>query len=67
MTALENRHQDPVETLRKLRARVLGGGRPELDRLSADEMAAANEMIKKGEAEIASYACRLFLIARPHD
>ena len=57
----------PDATLKQLRSRVLGGARPHLESLDADEMAAANELISSGEAEIASYSCRLFLIAKLHD
>ncbi|MBT4487266.1 MAG: hypothetical protein HOK30_25320 [Rhodospirillaceae bacterium] len=67
MAKIGNRHLNPDDILRKLRARVLGGGRPVLDSLTADEMVAAHEMISQGEAEIASYSCRLFLIAKLHD
>lgn len=58
---------DPNVTLQRLRGRILGGGRPPLESLSAKEMVAANTMISGGEAEIASYSCRLFLIAKLHD
>ncbi len=67
MTREKNRNIDPKLTLQRLRSRILGGGRPVLGSLSAEEMVAANVMISKGEAEIASYSCRLFLIARLYD
>jgi hypothetical protein len=60
-------YTDPDETLRRLRLRIRGGGRPPLESLSREEMAAANVMITGGEAEIASYSCRLFLIAKVED
>jgi len=60
-------HHDPDATLQQLRSRVLGGARPHLESLDRDEMVAANELITRGEAEIASYSCRLFLIATLHD
>lgn len=50
--------------LKRLRARVLGGGSMLLDTLTAEELAAAQEMIFKGEAEIVSAACKPFLVAR---
>ena len=50
-----------------LRSRVLGGGRPLLDSLSANEMAAANDMLLKGQAEITCHSCRLFLTATVKD
>ena len=49
----------------QMRSRLLGGARPPLDNLTAAELTAAQDMILKGEAEIACYACRLFLIAKP--
>ncbi len=67
MSNRQSPQPDPAVMLEKLRARVLGGGRPVLDSLSADEMVAAHTMITAGEAEIASYSCRLFLIAKLHD
>ena len=60
-------HHDPDATLQQLRSRVLGGARPRLESLNADKMVAAHELISRGEAEIASYACSLFLIATLHD
>ena len=62
-----NEHRDPDVTLQKLRTRVSGGGRRPLEGLGVDEMVAARELISKGEAEIASYSCRLFLIAKLPD
>ncbi len=67
MSNNEPRQGDPDITLKKLRGRILGGARPPLESLSAEEMVAANTMISKGEAEIASYSCRLFLIAKLRD
>ncbi|MDX1400563.1 MAG: hypothetical protein R3245_01455 [Kiloniellales bacterium] len=49
-----------VETLRK---RIARGGRPALEHLVDDEMAAANELIKKGEAEVITSGCHLYLSA----
>ncbi|MDP6345113.1 MAG: hypothetical protein QF491_16360, partial [Alphaproteobacteria bacterium] len=67
MTNAPAPYRDPDATLRQLRARILGGARPPLESLGRDEMAAANRMISTGEAEIANYSCRLFLIAKLRD
>ncbi len=61
------RQRDPAAALRQLQSRVQGGGSPLLDTLGADEMAAANEMISRGEAEISYHSCRQFLVARRRD
>ena len=58
-----DRH-DPAATLEQLRSRVLGGGRLLLDRLTAEELAAAQQLILRGEAEIVNEACRPFLLAK---
>ena len=55
--------RDPAVTLQRLRERILGGGRPALEDLIGDEMAAANEMISKGEAEVVCTGCHLYLTA----
>jgi len=49
--------------LERLRQRVLGGGRPALEDLVDDDMAAANEMISRGEAEVVCTGCHLYLTA----
>ena len=59
--------RDPAVTLQRLRERVLGGGRPALEDLIGDEMAAANEMISKGEAEVFCTGCHLYLTATLRD
>jgi hypothetical protein len=59
--------RDPDAALRRLRARVLGGGRPALEDLVGDDMAAANEMILRGEAEVVCTGCHLYLTATLHD
>jgi len=59
--------RDPAVTLQRLRERVLGGGRPALEDLIGDEMAAANEMISKGEAEVVCTGCHLYLTATLRD
>ena len=58
---------DPKATLKRLRQRVLGGGRPALEDLVGDEMAAANVMISKGEAEVVCTGCHLYLTATLRD
>jgi len=59
--------RDPAVTLQRLRERVLGGGRPALEDLIGDDMAAANEMISKGEAEVVCTGCHLYLTATLRD
>ena len=61
------RRQDPDEILRQLRARVLGGGRPALEDLEGEEMAAAGKLISQGEAQVFYAACRLHLGAKLKD
>ena len=56
--------EDPAATLRRIRKRVLGGSRLLVDRLTADELAAAQSLIFKGEAEIILSACKPFLVAK---
>ena len=56
--------ETPANTLQRVRDRVLAGGHLLVMSLSADEMAAANELILRGEAEIVSSACKPFLRAR---
>ena len=60
----DSQHKDPAATLRQLRKRVLGGSQVLLDSMNADELAAAQELIFKGEAEIVSSACRPFLTTK---
>ncbi len=71
MSPSEGRDQDgsrdPDATLRRLRARVLGGGRPALEDLVGEDMAAANVMILRGEAEVVCTGCHLYLTATLHD
>ena len=55
---------DPAATLKQLRSRVLGGGRLLLDSLTAEELAAAQQLILRGEAEIVNEACRPYLLAK---
>ena len=57
----------PVEVLRELRGQILSGACPPLAYLSEEEMAAAQELILKGDAEIVSRACRPHLTARLRD
>ena len=62
--------QDPAAALRRLRDRISGGGRPALEDLAGDEMAAANELICRGEAEVICSGCHLYLTAtldKDHD
>ncbi len=54
--------EDPDIALDALRRRIRGGGRPLLDGLSDAELAAANVLIREGEAEIINEACKPFLV-----
>ena len=56
--------EDPAHTVQRLRKRVLAGAHLLVMSLSADEMAAANELILRGEAERVSSACRPCLVVR---
>lgn len=64
MSTAHPEREDPVATLKRIRKRVLGGSRLLLDRLSADELAAAQKLIFADEAEIVSAACKPFLVAK---
>jgi len=55
--------RDPAAILLRLRDRIRGGGRPALEDLQGDEMAAANELISRGEAEIVCTGCHLYVTA----
>ncbi len=67
MSKPDTRRDDPAATLRELRGKILSGANPVLDSLSPEEMAAANDMISRGEAEISYHSCRQFLSAKRHD
>ena len=56
--------EDPAATQKRLRKRVLGGSYLLVDRLTADELVAAQNLIFKGEAEIVLSACKPFLVAK---
>jgi len=61
----QNKHQhDPAGTLKQLRSKVCDGGRLLLDSLTAEELAAAQQLIFAGEAEIVNEACRPYLLAK---
>ena len=55
--------QDPVVVFEQLRRRIRRGGRPALEDLEGEEMAAANELISTGEAEVIHSGCHLYLTA----
>ena len=57
------RQEDPAVTLKRMRSRVIYGGIITLETLSDSELAAANQLILEGEAEIISSACRPYLAA----
>ena len=63
MSQTPTQRHDPNVALQKLRTRIAKGGRPALEHLVDDEMAAANELISKGEAEIVCTGCHLYLTA----
>ena len=56
--------EDPAVTLGRIRKRVLGGSYLLVDKLTADELAAAQNLIFNGEAEIVLSACKPFLVAK---
>ena len=64
MSDTERKREDPATVRTRLRNRVLGGGNVLLDSMNADELAAAQEMIFQGEAEIVLSACKPFLVAK---
>ena len=55
--------EDPLVIVEQLRKRIRGGGRPALEDLEGEEMAAANELISSGEAEVIHSGCHLYLTA----
>lgn len=59
-----HRRVDPAKTLEQLRNRVLGGSYICLDTLTDEELAALQELISSGEAEIVSSACRPHVIKK---
>ena len=64
MSDRQHQREDPATTLKRLRKRVLGGSYVLLDSMAADELAAAQNLIFKGEAEIVLSACKPFLVAK---
>ena len=67
MTNWATARPNPDDLRKRMRERILGGAQPLLDSLSKDELAAAHDMIARGEAEIISHACRMFLVAKLKD
>lgn len=64
MTHGQSQRPDPEAVRTELRNRVLGGGSVLLDSMGAEELAVAQEMIFRDEAEIVLSACKPFLIAK---
>lgn len=54
----------PAETLRRLRQNLAEGGNLLVEDLSDEELAAMQQMLLDGEAEIISLACRPYLSAK---
>ena len=59
-----HKREDPATTLKRLRKRVAGGSNVLVDSLTADELAAAQQLIFNDEAEIVLSACKPFLVAK---
>ena len=53
---------DPKIAVQDMRRRVHAGARMLLDSLSDEELVAAHALIREGEAEIVSEACKPFLV-----
>lgn len=64
MSDSQHKRGDPATIRKQLRKRVLGGSNVLLDSMTADELAAAQEMIFQDEAEIVLSACKPFLVAK---
>jgi hypothetical protein len=63
-SASQHKREDFATIRKRMRSRVLGGSSVLLDSMSADELAAAQEMIFQDEAEIVLSACKPFLVAK---
>jgi hypothetical protein len=63
MSESMSKPRDPAVLLEQLRKRIRGGGRPALEDLEGEEMAAAHELISSGEAEVIHSGCHLYLSA----
>ena len=64
MSDSQHIREDSAEIRKRLRNRVLSGANVLLDSMSAEELAAAQEMIFQEEAEIVLSACKPFLVAK---
>ena len=64
MSNEQRTQEDPVATLKRVRKSIRGGNRLLLDSLTADELAAVQNLIFACEAEIVSAACKPFVVAR---
>ena len=62
MSDSQHKREDPASIRKRLRNRVLGGS-VRLDSMTADELAAAQELIFQGEAKIVESACKPYLAA----
>ena len=59
-----NSRETPDAVFGRVRRRVLQGNYVRLNTLTADELAAAQALLLKGEAEIVSSACSPHLVAK---
>ena len=59
--------EPPDKILKALRERIANGGRPALEDLEGEEMAAANRLISEGQAEVITSGCHLYLTATLKD
>ncbi|MDA9982466.1 hypothetical protein N9H39_06960 [Gammaproteobacteria bacterium] len=64
MLDAQQKSEIPTATMKRVRKSILGGNRLLLDSLSAEELAAAQNLIFSEEAEIVSAACKPFLVAK---
>ena len=64
MSDIPHKVKNPADTLARLRERIVGGSSLLLDSLTDEELAAMQDLIFKGHAEIVSSACKPYLIAK---
>lgn len=64
MPSIRRKREDTNATRDRIRNMIRGGGNILLDRMTADELSVAQELIFNGEAEIVSAACKPFLVAK---
>ena len=59
--------ESPDKVLEALRERIAMGGRPLLDDLVGEQMAAASKLILEGKAQVITSGCYLYLTATLKD